>query len=193
MEQGTQQLKAYYESQTTEVLLGIAKADLTDEARLTLTEVLSNRGIKPEIVETAKEEGVSERSSGLRLALRWDRFFAFALDIFGATLVAAIFSLPLYGSDPGQHSKVFSLVWFTYFLFRDGIPGVSLGKRLLGMRVVDEKTGKPCTLLQSLGRNFLHATFGIDAIFALGTRRKRLGDSLVGTLVINRRGTQTGI
>lgn len=73
-----------------------------------------------------------------------------------------------------------------YLLLADGMEGgQSFGKRLLGMRVVDAKTGKPCSFGRSLLRNFTLTLLGpIDWVFIFGQRRQRLGDKLAGTVVI---------
>ena len=78
---------------------------------------------------------------------------------------------------------------FIYMLFRDAIPGQGIGKRLFKIRVVQMDSGKPCTLGQSLTRNALHFLMLIDALFALGRKKMRLGDILAGTKVVNRQFT----
>jgi len=42
-----------------------------------------------------------------------------------------------------------------YWLLGDSMGGQSVGKRILGIKVVDYKHGSPCTPLQSLIRNFV--------------------------------------
>ena len=73
-----------------------------------------------------------------------------------------------------------------YYFLADGLEGgQSIGKRWLGMRVVDEKTGEPCTYMQSFGRNLMIALLGpIDWIFIVGEKHQRLGDMIAGTIVI---------
>jgi len=75
----------------------------------------------------------------------------------------------------------------TYF-FADCLgEGQSYGKRLLGMYVVHEATGAPCTPAQSFVRNFLLAVLGpIDWLFIFGSRHQRLGDLAARTLVVTR-------
>ena len=75
---------------------------------------------------------------------------------------------------------------FLYHLLADGLDGgQSIGKRLVGIRVVSAETGAPCTFGQSFIRNFLLAILGpIDWIFIFGERRQRLGDKAAGTIVI---------
>lgn len=185
-----QQLRKHYEAQHTEILLDIAKKHLTDEARIVLGEVLSNRGVAPEQIEAAKHAFISEQAAALeeenRLASRWKRLLAFAIDVWGAAIVLFVVLLPLRFLSLDLHFNAVTLLWLAYFLLRDSIPGQGIGKRLLGLRVVHEQTGRACSWLQSVSRNLLHIAFMLDALFAFGRRRMRLGDALAGTVVINR-------
>lgn len=74
-----------------------------------------------------------------------------------------------------------------YFLLADALPnGQSLGKRLLKVRVVDYDSLRPCSLLQSFLRNIMSAVFGIlDAVLIFTQERKRAGDYLAKTVVID--------
>ncbi len=79
------------------------------------------------------------------------------------------------------------MVWaFFYLLLADGLhDGQSFAKQWLGMRVVSERTGAPCTFVQSFLRNILLTALGpLDWIFIFGERHQRLGDRLAGTIVI---------
>lgn len=81
-----------------------------------------------------------------------------------------------------------AMFWAVGYLFlADGMEGgQSIGKRMLGMRVVHQETGRPCTFLQSLIRNLLLSILGpIDWIFIFGSRHQRLGDMLANTVVID--------
>ena len=73
-----------------------------------------------------------------------------------------------------------------YTLLADGLEGgQSVGKRMVGIRVVSADTGAPCTFGQSFLRNLLLAFLGpIDWIFIFGERHQRLGDKAAGTIVI---------
>ncbi|HEX7240430.1 MAG TPA: RDD family protein [Longimicrobiaceae bacterium] len=73
-----------------------------------------------------------------------------------------------------------------YYFLADGLPGgQSLGKRVLGMTVVDAGTGEPCTMGQSFVRNLLLAVLGFfDWVFIFGSQHQRLGDKLAGTVVL---------
>ncbi|WOE81149.1 RDD family protein [Pseudomonas protegens] len=80
-----------------------------------------------------------------------------------------------------------TLLALAYFLFCDALPnGQSLGKRLFKMTVVGFPYGPSCTPLQSALRNLPKALFSIlDGVFVLFGLRRRLGDMLARTVVIN--------
>src|SRR6185295_14327998 len=75
---------------------------------------------------------------------------------------------------------------FLYTLLADGLEGgQSFGKRMVGIRVVSMRSGKPCSFGQSFVRNLLLMILGpIDWIFIFGDRRQRLGDKAAGTIVV---------
>lgn len=73
-----------------------------------------------------------------------------------------------------------------YLLFQDGLEnGQSWGKRVMKTKVIDSRTGRPCTFGQSFIRNFLLSLLNIiDWIFIFGANRQRLGDRVANTLVV---------
>ncbi|MDB5994553.1 MAG: hypothetical protein JWP42_1689 [Pseudomonas sp.] len=73
-----------------------------------------------------------------------------------------------------------------YYLFSDAMPnGQSLGKKLLGMSVIDERSYLSCNLYQSFMRNITTPFLSVfDWIFIFFGSRKRLGDMLASTIVI---------
>jgi uncharacterized RDD family membrane protein YckC len=88
----------------------------------------------------------------------------------------------------GSGLVMIGIVWSAfYYLFADGFPGgQSLGKRWLGMEVIDAERGTPCTFWQSFIRNLLLAVLGpIDWVFIFGDRHQRLGDKAAGTIVVS--------
>lgn len=76
---------------------------------------------------------------------------------------------------------------FGYFLFCDALPkGQSLGKRVCRTAVVGYPFPTNCTLFQSFLRNFPKLLFSmLDGLFVLFGLRRRLGDMLAKTIVIN--------
>jgi len=76
---------------------------------------------------------------------------------------------------------------FGYYLFCDALPkGQSLGKRVCRTAVVGYPYPTNCTLFQSFLRNFPKMLFIVlDGLFVLFGLRRRLGDMLAKTIVIN--------
>jgi uncharacterized RDD family membrane protein YckC len=94
---------------------------------------------------------------------------------------------PCPGDGCGSGRRADGFAWAVFHgLLADGLRnGQSLGKRLAQTRVIQAATGKPCTYWQSLVRNLVLLFLGpIDWIFILGERRQRLGDMVVGTIVV---------
>lgn len=79
------------------------------------------------------------------------------------------------------------VVWFVYLMLCDALPrGQSLGKKVVKIAVVRADTGAPCNLWRSLVRNLSLAVLGIfDCLPLIGARRRRVGDYLAGTVVVN--------
>ncbi|WHS61094.1 RDD family protein [Pseudomonas sp. G2-4] len=73
-----------------------------------------------------------------------------------------------------------------YYLFSDSMPnGQSVGKKLLGMSVIDERSFLSCNVYQSFMRNITTPFLNVfDWIFIFFGSRKRLGDMLASTIVI---------
>lgn len=74
----------------------------------------------------------------------------------------------------------------SYFLFCDGLPkGQSLGKRALGISVVNVNSGAYCSYWQSFLRNvFIPAANILDIVVLFSKKRRRIGDYLGRTIVI---------
>ena len=96
-----------------------------------------------------------------------------------------------------RYAWIGGLVWTTYYGVLEGLWGRSLGKRLLGLRVIRDG-GYPINLTSSAIRNvlrfldlgvlpapplLLYGLPGLISIF-LSPQYKRLGDWAAGTLVI---------
>lgn len=182
----------HYANLDTEVLLDVARKDLLDEARASLNAELQKRGIPIEQATQAQLEGVEDRAMeekhSAELGSRFSRFVAFAIDFWGVGFALAIVLLPVRGLSDDFYAYVLFTFWLSYVLLRDSVPGQGIGKRLLGLRVVQQESRLPCTWQGSVVRNLAHLFFWIDAIFILGERKLRLGDRLANTLVIKRSG-----
>ncbi|MFC1897244.1 RDD family protein [Chloroflexota bacterium] len=84
---------------------------------------------------------------------------------------------------------IFLFVIFTYFILMEAFVGWTIGKKMLGMSVVDE-TGHKISLSKSLMRNLLRLINGLPAFNILGIilivsspRGQRFGDRIAKTIV----------
>lgn len=73
-----------------------------------------------------------------------------------------------------------------YYLFADALPnGQSLGKKLFGICVIDERSYLNCNILQAFIRNLPMMFLSIlDWLFIFSSSRKRLGDMFASTVVV---------
>lgn len=116
------------------------------------------------------------------LASRGSRLAAQFID----GIVAIVLLLVVSGLAGGEKWGLALVLFLAYWLLCDGLPnGQSLGKRLLKIAVVDEHTGAPCGLGKSLLRNVTQIVGLFDWVWIFGARRKRAGDFLAGTKVVN--------
>jgi len=181
----------------TEELLNLLRCDLVEGAQAIVLEVLAARGVSSATIERVLASEAArleeERHQQERMASQGMRLLAFAIDFVLATLVFSLF-MELVQPLAKSAGETFALVcWWGYMLLRDAMPGGSLGKRLLHMRVVRIPGERRMTVRASFLRNLTHVLFMIDALFILGERRMRLGDMLAGTIVLRRAATGAGI
>jgi len=127
-----------------------------------------------------------ERPPALTLASRSDRLFGQVIDGFIGGIPLLVALLVIRFLHAGGFLLVPAGLWSAfYYLFADGFPGgQSFGKRWIGMYVVDEKSGEPCTWGDSLVRNFFGMFGPLDWIFIFGEKHQRLGDKVAGTIVV---------
>jgi uncharacterized RDD family membrane protein YckC len=110
--------------------------------------------------------------------------FLDAIVAFGPVVVLAMFGT--FGSVIRMVAMLAGVLAIAYYLFADALPGgQSLGKRWLGIAVLDAESGAPCKAWQSFVRNVLLYILGpIDWVFIFGDRHQRLGDKAAGTVVV---------
>ena len=77
-----------------------------------------------------------------------------------------------------------------YFLLKDDMnDGRSIGKGLMGLRVVNYKTGNECNFTESALRNLVWWIPVINLVeflvVILDAEGRRMGDDLAGTIVVN--------
>ncbi len=135
-----------------------------------------------------KKAGVVRR--GIALALD---FFFLSIFFFPATYLYSgnwmmSYEEHLWGiTDP--ICLVFLFIIFAYFILMEAYVGWTVGKRILGMRVVD-RTGNKIGFSKALIRNLLRFVDGLPALNILGIiliacspRGQRFGDRVAKTFV----------
>ncbi|WP_223631568.1 RDD family protein, partial [Pseudomonas atacamensis] len=88
---------------------------------------------------------------------------------------------------------LFIINWCYFFAFEFFSGGRTIGKRILGIRVIQEN-GHSITLLSSFIRNLLRIIDSLPTAYLLGmimvffhSKHKRLGDLVAGTIVVHER------
>jgi uncharacterized RDD family membrane protein YckC len=124
----------------------------------------------------------------MEYAPRTNRLLGQILDgvITAIPLFVAAFSTMVNDTLGGLAVVTAILTSIGYYFLADALPGgQSIGKKVLHMSVVDERTGRACTPWQSFVRNLLLALLGpLDWVFIFGSRYQRLGDKVAGTIVL---------
>jgi len=185
----------YRRMSTEELIERKERGGLTAEAASILDSELAGRGVAGEeyssILESVKAEekaifdlpdGVEGRdlaSPGIRLVAHFiDHFVALGLLLSLASMSDDLLLLGL-------------LAYVAYYIFSDALPGgKSLGKRVVGIKVIGLKGLKPCTPVQALQRNILMMVplVGfLDMLSIFGRRYQRWGDRWAETIVVKYR------
>jgi|FreactcultuFSWF8_1027224.scaffolds.fasta_scaffold00444_11 uncharacterized RDD family membrane protein YckC len=189
------QLRETYNEMSAEDLLHLrAQGTLTETAEAVLQEVLQTKGMDPDKARTIEEgfrrEVLVNAAAALRLPSVGRRLTAHILDMFVTIVGLFVVTIAMEKLSPAgrdTNSMICVSLAVLYLLFKDGIGGRSIGKLMMDMKVVSYKDGRACGLLQSAVRNVSSLLGILDSIFALGKQRRRLGDLLAGTQVINSR------
>jgi len=184
-----QDLRERYASMETEQLLELqARGDLTETAARVLEQELARRPISAEdraaISSELKQQTAEQDELIKSLASPPQRFTAQFID----SVVTLMIFIPAVLVWPAVRPLGIAgfILATAYLLLADGLPnGQSIGKRVLHIAVIDQRTRKPCTYGQSFGRNILLAFLGIfDWIFIFGRKHQRLGDMAANTVVV---------
>jgi uncharacterized RDD family membrane protein YckC len=148
------------------------------------------------MLDTVREietpEGVSLR---LRTAGPLPRAQAWMIDtvLRLVILTVAMIPLPLVGTGGRGLAMLlmFALLWAYWVACELWLDGQSLGKRALGLRVVNAD-GTPVTWLPSVTRNLLRVVDAVPGVYGVGLAStladpyaRRLGDIVAGTLVVH--------
>jgi uncharacterized RDD family membrane protein YckC len=135
------------------------------------------------------------------LATTGDRFVAVLIDSIIVYAAVALVAIPVglfgifgfgffFGLLWGAFAFLGWLVGLLYFSFFEGTSGQTLGKQLVGIKVVDEVTTRPPPMDQALLRNILRIIdsflFYLVGFILIETQpnKKRLGDIVAKTIVV---------
>ena len=164
-------------------------------------ELMAGHHIVEETLNTEAIKQINERYEYLRRIEMYNttrakirRIFAWVIDwnITGSIVVLALnvfFALFKEEVEKGSVFVVVGLILLILsypilFVLRDFIMGGrSLGKRMLGLAVLDLRTGEKAKISQRMFRNIFLAAYQVDIIMMLATGRS-LGDRVAHTVVV---------
>lgn len=89
----------------------------------------------------------------------------------------------LVGENVMVGYMIFMMIFNIYFL-KDSYRGKSIGKRVIGLQVVNRNTNKPASSLQCFIRNLLIPIWPLEVLISLFSTSIRLGDLIANTRVI---------
>ena len=164
-------------------------------------ELMAGHHIVEETLNTEAIKQINERYEYLRRIEMYNttrakirRIFSWIIDwniIGGIVLLAVTLFFALFKEEV-EKGRVFFVVvlillilsYPILFVLRDFImSGRSLGKRILGLAVLDLRTGEKAKISQRMFRNIFLAAYQLDIIIMLATGRS-LGDRVAHTVVI---------
>jgi uncharacterized RDD family membrane protein YckC len=187
-------------------LLAMAATSLTPEARQVLGEEAARRGLAAPLVASSSSAvrapiGIGDVWHYPKASL-WSRFVAYLIDIVIGIIMPVVAGIIGFASSRGRFSIVngvlliASVVWAIYYNFtKDGQnEGRSIGKRAMGLMVVNIKTNRPCSIgessLRALMLGVLNAVPVVGSlieplIVLVQEDGRRVGDMVAGTQVID--------
>ena len=77
--------------------------------------------------------------------------------------------------------SLYDIIVFSLFFNKDLFQGQSIGKRILGFQVFNNKTGEPAAPLRCLVRNFTILLWPVEVVATLVNKERRIGDYIAGT------------
>ena len=136
------------------------------------------------------------------------RFLAALIDLVILGIIAAVVAIPLgiftafavlsgggvasvWNLVFGPFTMLLWLLWLGYFTYFESTTGQTLGKRLLGIKVISIASGRPPDVGHALLRSVLRLLDWLPALYLVGfiaaattTQRQRVGDILAETVVV---------
>jgi len=113
------------------------------------------------------------------------RLVAFILDL---VMIAMIMNVLLFATqtiDSPILLQLLSALIVTLLLCKDCINGQSVGKRIMKIHVVDEKSKTEISIIRSIVRNIFTIFWIVEVAVLFISKDKRIGDYIAKTEVIN--------
>jgi len=147
-------------------------------------------------VWTKSLDGSPVTPYGAVTAAWWKRVVALMVDNLLLYLVAALVSIRSSSSGAVTSLRLVSelVLTFCYFGYLNGVPGQTVGKRLLGIRCVDATSGEAIGFRRGLVRQGVVALLGLAFVFPVfldglwplwDRKRQAWHDKVVRSVVIN--------
>lgn len=113
------------------------------------------------------------------------RLGALIIDLFLVGFIVEILaSITIFKFHHGLLGNAIYTLLYTYLLCRDSYNGVSIGRKLMKIRVVSETDGMPLSPWKSIYRNFFFMLLGPIEGLILVIKGKRLGDMVTKATVV---------
>jgi len=135
---------------------------------------------------------ILEYNTSLRRYWR-ERVLAGVVDfsIVAATAAAVVYIFPVCGGGLVSVFLLTGLLWFVYSTILEGLTGLTVGKKIWGLRCVAHigRMGWKGALLRNLAKLFAPAVIA-DVLFGLGTEgdpRQRFSERMFDVLVVKER------
>lgn len=164
------------------------------------------KGLKVNTAETPPTPPTEPRIARLGdrvIAVFLDGFALFPLFFLTVLVCAFVFEIPAVNGEykltgvPGIIAlSLWAIFWLAYHTVMEANGGQTLGKMIIGIRVVRADNRRPIDLTKAVLRNFFRP---IDAIFfylvgfivAIASQKtQRIGDQVAGTVVVEERETK---
>ena len=176
---------------------------------VTAEELMAGKFLRTEVPDDAQVEAIRRRydyltriDTLLTTGVRIKRIIAYTIDwnLAGAPFISLCVGIAwrfiVFGTGEESAMYIYAILmllgivaWQVGFVFRDFIcKGRSVGKRIMGLVVIDRKSGEKASKKQLALRNifFLFQFHEIDGIIML-VRGMSIGDSVAQTLVVSKK------
>lgn len=111
-----------------------------------------------------------------------ERIYAYLID--STFLIILLFFIHFKEYNINIFIWILYIILLFYYLIKDSIKGISIGSKIMKIKVIDNKTNKSCNVLQSIIRNLTNL-YVIDLILIDERKdKRRFGDLLSRTRVI---------